>query len=113
MLAALAPRMRRARPVSDHAASGLSAGVSVATPARDRYPPGRWAGEVFLRLTDAGRAALEQIQGLCIRAVGTLVNAFDDRRVDETIFSFHDLGEALEDLHSDTGRPQAVAGTGS
>ena len=74
--------------------------------------PGGGAGEAVVRLTDAGRAALEQVQGLRIRAVSTLVNALDDSQVDEIHASLRGIGEALEDLHPHTGRPQAVPGTG-
>lgn len=61
-------------------------------------PPGLGPGGPAWRLTDAGRAALGQVQGLRIRALGTLVNTLDDSQVDAIHAAIRGIVEALEVL---------------
>ncbi|MGV8978491.1 MAG: hypothetical protein ACOH17_10645 [Cellulomonas sp.] len=67
--------------------------VAQADPLPDGDP-----GDLVWRLTDPGRAALEQVQGLRIRAVGTLLNALDDTQVDALHAAVRAIAHALEDL---------------
>ena len=61
-------------------------------------PPDQGPGGPAWRLTDAGRAALGQVQGLRIRALGTLVTTLGDSQVDAIRAAIHGIVEALEVL---------------
>jgi hypothetical protein len=73
-------------------------------------PPGREPGEMAWCLTDAGHAALEQVQGLRIRALGTLVNSLDERQVDAIHGAARGIVDALEGLPAagDDDPPRAM-----
>lgn len=50
------------------------------------------------RLTDSGRAALEQIQGLQIRILDTVMTSLPEGEVDEILTSLRRIGDSLEGL---------------
>jgi len=71
-------------------------------------PPGGGPGGADWRLTDAGWVALEQVQGLRIRALGTLVNNLDDSQVEEIRDTLRGIGDALQSLRpTDAGTPRS------
>jgi len=76
----------------------------------DQAPTGGGPGGTGWRLTDAGWGALEQLQGLRIRALGTIVNTLDDGQVEEIRGALRGIGDALENLQpaADVGTPRSV-----
>ena len=70
--------------------------------------PGGGPGGTDWRLTDAGWGALEQVQGLRIRALGTIVNTLDDSQVEEIRDTLRGIGDALQSLRpTDAGTPRS------
>lgn len=51
------------------------------------------------RLTDSGRAAVEQIQGLQIRILETVMASLPEGEVDEILASLRRIGDSLEGLN--------------
>jgi len=87
-------------------ATALTALAQKGLVASGQAPPGGGPGGTDWRLTDAGWVALEQVQGLRIRALGTIVNTLDDSKVEEIRDTLRGIGDALQSL-----RPAADAGT--
>ncbi|WP_155855118.1 hypothetical protein [Actinotalea ferrariae] len=64
------------------------------------------------RLTDSGRAALEQIQGLQIRILDTVMTSLPEREVDEILASLRRIGDSLEGMPPHP-EPWPSTGTGT
>jgi len=66
----------------------------------------------FSRLTDSGRAAFAQIQGLQIRILDTVMTSLPEGEVDEILASLRRIGDSLEGMPPHLGPwPSTSTGT--